>query len=52
MYKNAMKNTKPTAVMEIKCGGGGVCVFVCVQVHLYVCTPTRRQRGPFYMGWS
>ena len=55
MYKNAMKNTKTTAVMEIKCRGGGVCVCVCV----CVCTGAftrehtqRRQRGLFYVGWS
>ena len=54
MYKNAMKNTKTTAVMEIKCRGGGVCVCVCVcvcvQVHSHVSTPSAGREG--YFMWS
>ena len=40
MYKNAMKNTNTAAIMEIKCGVGGVCVytgaFARVHTHMQV----------------
>ena len=53
MHKNAMKNTKTAAVMEIKCGGGGVCVCVCVCVYRCIRTcahPHAGREGYFIWG--